>query len=243
MRKVAIVGTEVTSQGSPPWEDSSWEIWACSNAAVDYPRVDHLFEIHNLEWALERGEDLDDWLVKARKINNIWVLRPTRHFPDAKLIPYVELLAHFGPYFFTSTIAWMMAKAIHEKVDVLGMFGVSMSASSEYGFQRPGCQYFLQMCKNAKITVAAPLEADILQEPPSYGLQEFEPFYRKMWAAASNAKERLDANIHEQNRLIQGEHHLRGALERINYDMKTFSLVNKGQSSQPTSPPILKAVE
>jgi hypothetical protein len=231
--KVALVGTEVTSRGHTPWDDPSWEIWACSGASVDYPRVDHHFELHNVDWALQlNGQAELDYILRLAEHPSVWVSRPHVLLPQAKLFPRNELVAAFGPYFFTSTIAWMMAKAIYERVEELGLFGISMTASSEYAYQRPGCQYFLQICKERGILVHAPLESDILQPPPQYGFREYESFYRKMYSAKKHATERLNENLRQQHELVCGEQGLRGALSRIEYDMHTFSMREQDAAPQ-----------
>lgn len=262
--KIALVGTEVTSWGYTPWEDTSWKIWACSTPAPDYPRVNALFELHNLEWAVDRdGEEVLAWLEKVMKMPEVWVARKTQLIPHAKVFPRDELVSRFGPYFFTSTPAWMIAKAIHDGATEIGLFGISMSAASEYAFQRPGMQYFLQVCDQLGIRVTAPLESDILQPPPQYGYREFEPLFRKMDAARRSVEARLEANLEQQDILIRQAERYRGGLERINYDAQTFSMpeptkkprivhrsgilpgndfvgefMERGQSSQPTSPPL-----
>src|SRR5580658_1312405 len=100
--KVALVGTAPSSRMMAPYNDPSWTIWGCSPGNMGImPRVDAWFEIHgNLLWPENRhyGEPYLNWLNQQQfpvyMQSQQWV-------PRAMTIPVKELVAEFGPYFFT----------------------------------------------------------------------------------------------------------------------------------------------
>ncbi len=42
-RKIALLGSAISSVGLAPFYDKSWEIWGCSPANKNLPRVDRWF--------------------------------------------------------------------------------------------------------------------------------------------------------------------------------------------------------
>ena len=46
----------------------------------------------------------------------------------------------------------MLAMAIEQKPEAIGIWGVDMSADEEYSHQRPGCHYFIQRAQELGIT-------------------------------------------------------------------------------------------
>lgn len=63
----------------------------------------------------------------------------------------------FCPYMFTSSLAYMMAKAIvdceREGIPQIGLWGIQQRAEGEYAYQRPGTRYFLWEAMKAGIKV------------------------------------------------------------------------------------------
>ncbi len=112
--KIAIVGSEPMSHGLAPWDDSSWEIWGSGLGSWKYPRVDRHYEVHAFD-LVERvfGADaLAPYLNHLREQPSVRVLVKQDDLPNGELIPWRKLYKEFSPYFFTSTMAWAMAKWI-----------------------------------------------------------------------------------------------------------------------------------
>jgi hypothetical protein len=205
-----------------PYEDPEWQIWACStDNAGKLPRVDAWFEIHgDLGWenppAWEAGyiawlNDQDfDLYVQLLDL-----------FPKGIKYPKEEIVKRFGPYWFTSTFAWMMALAITKKPEVIGLFGVDMAASTEYYSQRPALVYFSQVAAQDNIAIYSPPESDVLQPPPLYGYSVSTPKGRKLAIRAREIRERL-ANVTAKRQRVtqaldQEIHHLTGSLDDLDY--------------------------
>lgn len=222
--KVAIVGTEPASQGFAPWGDPSWKIWSCSPPGMEFPRVDTFYEVHNPD--LFTKEELL-YLQFLQGVEDLWLARPSPLLPQGKLLPKAALLERFGPWFFTSSVAWMTAHAIlqmealPEEEHTIAYFGIDMTADGEYEAQRPSLHFFVREAKLLGIKVGAPLESDLLIPPPLYGYCTFDQFYRKQKARKRLAENRLAqtrAQIGELKKLEEG---LLGALEAVDYDLRT----------------------
>jgi hypothetical protein len=147
--------------------------------------------------------------------------------PNGTPVPYDGLMQEFGPYFFTSSLAWMLAMAIMtEGVEEIGLWGVDMAANEEYQWQRPGCQYFLQEAVKRGIEVTLPPESDLLQPALWYGVCEADPMFIKLQAR----KREIEGRMAGVNQVLaskdQEKHFLSGALDDINYMISTWVTSN-----------------
>jgi hypothetical protein len=75
----------------------------------------------------------------------------------------------FNPYMFTSSIAYMLAKAIadceREGIKQISVYGVMQASENEYVYQRPGIQYFLHEAMKRGIKVICNREACLFDMP------------------------------------------------------------------------------
>jgi hypothetical protein len=227
-RKVAIVGTQPSSRMLAPFGDPEWTIWGTSPGNQNIlPRVDAWFEMHcNLLWPQYKhyGETYIKWL---NEVKFPVVAQDQRLVKNAIVYPLQKMLKRFGPYFFTSTFAWVMAYAIDAGVEAMGLYGVDMSSRDEYIQQRNGGQYFLQMARNAGIQVIIPDESDLEQPPPLYGYSDATPFGRKMATREQEVRERITQLEQQLNPLQQQLIYMRGALEDIQYFRQVYGSVDQ----------------
>ncbi len=141
--------------------------------------------------------------------------------PKAVVFPKDELLADFGRVsFFTSTASWMLAKAIYDKVDEIGLYGLDMTAASEWEYERPGAQYFIKVARDRGIKVIIPSQSDIDVPVPLYGYGDSDPIAVKMIEHGHELRGRIaefDRRIaqldHERAQAVINRAHLTGALE------------------------------
>ncbi len=205
-----------------PYDDPDWLIWACStDNANKLPRVDAWFELHgDLGWANPPPWEHNYIAWLNAQPFDLYV-QLTELFPKGIPYPKEEMVKEFGPYWFTSTFAWMMALAITKKPEVIGLFGADMAASTEYGSQRPAIIYFSQVAAQQNIAVYAPPESDVLQSPPLYGYSMATPMGRKLAIRDREIKERLAEVQARRQRIVQSLdqeiHHLTGSLDDLDY--------------------------
>lgn len=216
--KIALIGTAPSSRMLAPFADPSWKIWACSPGNMGaLPRVDLWFEIHgNLLWPEHKsyGEPYIEWLKK--QTFPIYMQDNTL-VPNATPFPKQEMVEKFGKGFFTSSFAWMMAKAISDGATEIALFGIDMASRDEYILQRPGFFFFRYLAEQRGIKVWAPNESDIMQPPGLYGFSEVTPFGRKILARKKELKDRVAQMSQQRDALSQSIMYLQGAIEDVDY--------------------------
>ena len=225
--KIAIIGSAGTSTRLGPYRDMSWAIWGCSPGvygAID--RKDVWFETHRFE-PQEPGWPQDPkakpWFspeyVRFMELfqGPVFMSEVVPQIPNCVLYPYAQMIAKYGPYHFTSSIAWMIALAIEQKPKAIGLWGIDMAATEEWATQRPGCQHFLGLAISLGIEIVLPPESDLLQPSTMYGLSEINPRHIKWMArlreleARRNQAQATVANAN--NEMI----YLNGAIENLKY--------------------------
>jgi hypothetical protein len=180
------------------------------------------------------------WLYKHPCV---WMFDPPADMPGARLLPHLPLRAKYGDFFFTSTIAWMMAMAIEailltrmkggeeaEADHAIGLWGVDMAATEEYGYQRAGCQFFAQIAQSLGIEVVVPFESDLLTPPPLYGL--FESTHRgiKLTSRMAEISNRLAVAEQQKARADLECSFLKGAVDDLQYHMNNWLWDEPGKS-------------
>lgn len=237
---IAILGTAPSSVRLAPFGDASWLIWACSPGTYPIlPRCDAFFEIHRQEApVIGKADKQVPWFspeywawLGLQKL--VWMY-PDKH-PDianSRRLPVEMLVDKYGMFFFTSSIAWMMAMAI-EAIEAarqqgdtgehsIGLWGVDMSATEEYGFQRAGCQFFVQVAADLGIKIVLPPESDLMTPPPMYGV--FESTHRGIKLTARLRElQQNKANIESTLANVQKNlHYVNGAIDDLQYIMNNW---------------------
>ncbi len=245
--RIAILGSAPSSIGLAPFSDPSFAIWACSPGAYPHlARVDAFFELHRVEFG-EVGKphtqkpwfspEYVQWMGK--QTCPIWMREPVPQIPTSRALPIERLTMAFGNLWWTSSIAYMLAMAIEAIIeerktplgtdgkarppDAIALFGVDMSATEEYGFQRAGCQRFLEIAGTLGIEIMVPPESDLMRPMPAYGLMESEHWHIKLMARQRELTARMNnAQATMKNAEIEF-HMVRGALDDLDYIMKTWA--------------------
>lgn len=253
--KIAILGSAPSSMTKAPLGDPSWQIWACSPGTyASLSRVDAFYEVHRWEPGVIGRADTQKpwfspeyvmWMKTVPPV--VWVSDQDalRDLPNAKMLPWRELVAKYGHYLWTSSIAYMTAMAIDkieaaraerkekglpEEQDVVGFFGVDMAANEElYSGQRSACQMFLQILVGKRIDFYIPPESDLAVPPPMYGVSETHHRAIK-WL---ERKRELQARLAAANGAVQQAQNsasfLQGALDDLTY-MQTMWM-HQGEDS------------
>lgn len=164
IRRVAIIGLSPSTHDGAPWGDPSWEKWGLPWDNGWWAQCDRLFEIHKMSNLKE--EYSEDYFEKLQEMDNLYMQEA--YYPNAKKYPLEETIKTTGDYL-TSSIAFMLAMAIHEKVDKIGLWGVDMDLEDVYGHQRPCAEYLIGLAKGLGIEVYVPKESSLLKVPDSVG--------------------------------------------------------------------------
>ena len=177
-KKIAIVGSAPSTRDMAPYGDESWEIWGCSNLYMVIPRWDRWFEIH--DWQLRVQEEqykqggYEEWL-RTDHGKPIYMQDVYGEIPSSVRYPLAEVTREFNRYF-TNTISYMVAFALLQEPEAIGIFGVDMAVQdaggfSEYAHQRPSCEWFLGVAYGRGIELVIPAQSDLLKCGQLYGYE------------------------------------------------------------------------
>lgn len=160
------------------------------------PRTDQIFEVHlpledpsrpfpYLQWVSQQP------FVWVRDQHALVAMPGARLYPEKELKgtstlqrmkivnqdgsageKIVEVPNHdglFDPCQFTSSIAYMLAKAIVDAeadgIRMIGLWGIMQASENEYAYQRPGIQYFIHEAMKRGIKVVANRESCLFDMP------------------------------------------------------------------------------
>lgn len=244
--RIALLGSAPSSIRLAPFGDARYQIWACSPGTYAHlPRCDAFFELHRWEpGEVGKPQTQKPWLspeyvawMGQQKL--VWMADKVPEIPGSQRLPIEMLLNKYGSYFFTSSIAYMMAMAMDlilaarvartvEEEDVIGLWGVDMAATEEYGYQRAGCHHFLGMASQMGIDIEVPPESDLLIPMPLYGLCESSHWHIKNLARKKELEARLANAQNTQQVMLQEVSFLKGALDDLTYQMDTWSETREG---------------
>ena len=191
-KKIAIVGCS-DSKDKAPYGDKSWELWAMNNAYVHVPDPSVWFELHPIKfeggkyyrrelikpgifrYSTEfRGANVAAYLHELAKLDiPVYMQQHWDIVPKSVAYPIDKITKAFGTYF-TNSVSFMIALAIQQKATEIGCYGVDMATGSEYGPQRPSCEFFLGVAAGMGIKITIPATADLLKTKFLYGFQERE---------------------------------------------------------------------
>lgn len=134
--KVAIVGMAPSKSLVP---DEGWERWGLAYDP-DCLRFDRAFEMH------------DDF-TEVDRLSMFPVLYMQDTFlPNATRYPFEEVSATCGAYW-ESSVAYMLALAVHEQAEEIALYGIDMDAGTEYAYQRPNMEYLIGLARGKGIKV------------------------------------------------------------------------------------------
>lgn len=178
---IAILGSHPATVETAPFDDPGVLIYACSPHNIEMrtlPRWDEWFEIHQPAVHPTRTYDYIRRLEEQARQKDlrgespvVWMRDQTvvSHMPGGRLYPEKEMKETFCRFMFTSSIAFILAKAIVDAeqlgIKQIGLWGILQKGPQEYERQRPGTQYFLWEATKRGIKVLAARESDLFAEP------------------------------------------------------------------------------
>ncbi len=200
-RKVAIVGF-TDSRSLAPFNDPEFSIWGLNALFLlgeTVPRADLWFDLHPAH-LIEADEKRSAWY----KATTMPLLLQEAHedFPHSEKFPAQQVRKEFGDMFvkdpgefryFTSSIAWMAAYALHAVPDLeeLHMYGVDMAADHEYRHQRACVEFWLGIAMGRGVKVYVPDTCDLLKSTHEYGFGTDSGLRAKLKRRVEEYTERL----------------------------------------------------
>lgn len=216
-KKIALIGSAPSSVALAPYNDPSWQVWACSPGSVPHlRRVDSFFELHR--WEPGKPWFQPDYIGFMASLKcPVYMIDHVDVIPQSVAYPKDEMLAKWGPYFFSSSLSWMFALAIEQGATEIGLWGVDMSAKEEYIAQRSACHYWIDTAKRLGIKVTLPPESDLARPFPLYGFCEADPMHIKLLARKAELEARLNDCARREQEATHERLFLLGALDDMAY--------------------------
>lgn len=248
--KIALVGSAPASCRLAPYGDPEWQIYGCSPGLYGIaPRVTEWFETHLWEpgqtWF---SPEYCQWLAGLPKRGvKLWMGAPDPQSPGygaaplegAEVPPWKEWLEEFDPnrFFCSSSLFWMMARAIKAGASTIGFWGVDMAAGEEYEMQRAGIHHLTYIARSRGIEVGIPPESDLFTPRFAYGFDEWTHSFRKLRMRRLEMEQRMRDAESQARAMQDGAHFLRGALENLEYCHQTWAdkSTHCGPRAIPTS--------
>ena len=236
--QVCLLGSAPASLRLAPYNNPKWAMCGCSPGVYGVaPHTEAWVELH-------RYEPGQSWFSPeyCQFLHNhqgpVWVAEKRPEIPNSVELPLLYLVQKYSPYFFTSSLAFMMAMAIEAGFKKIALFGVDMAAASEYKDQRLGCQYFAVIANMLGIEVGVPPESDLLRPAPLYGVSEISHPRIKIMARRRELEARINDALARQAAAKDESVFLRGAMDDLEWaEMDWFGNVDS-TSSLFTSPPV-----
>lgn len=197
MAGVAIVGSAKTTRSLAPFADPTVKIWSTNEAPL-FPwleRCDALFQMHP-RWSFTRINRVYpaywEWLQQNHDFP-IYMQQTWPDVPASRAYPLREIVEelHLDRLYFTNTIPYMIAMAIFEGYDWIGLYGVNQSSQSEYSWQRDCTTYWIGRAEGMGIKVHLPDGCPLLQGK-LYGYEgevDLDPMQIEIRVAALYKKE------------------------------------------------------
>lgn len=217
---------------APSWEETPWdngsELWGMNALHKMAPDKNwsRWYQLHDIDehHKLDREEHIG-WLRESNLPIIMWpehVEKYGAELPNAVPYPRDEIVKMFGEYF-TNTVSWMIAQALYEGRKDVGVYGVDMAQDSEYGHQRPSCEYFIGWARGMGVDVRIPATSDLLKAPFLYGMEDGGPLRLKMVSRQKELTERKGKLEGQANQVQSALHQVLGALEDTNYWIRVWT--------------------
>jgi len=237
-KKVCIIGF-ADSRLQAPFDDDSYEFWGVNEMWADkaVKKTDVLFELHDLKW-IKEGKKIKDhykWLCENETIPVFM----QSHYPEIPMsIPFPrDILKQAFRVYYTNTISWEIALAIHLGFEEIRIYGVNMATAEEYAGQRPSVEYYIGLAEGKGISVYIPPECDLLKCMYDYGFEdgELSIMATKLQAEIDSQNGKVQALQNQINSATAQMFQAQGAASAIDYIKKGFIYPNANFIAEKSS--------
>ena len=135
-----------------------WEVWGLP-WDDRYVYYDRLFEMHDLRLIDGETSRRPHGYIERLKESTVPLYMQEMYFDNVTEYPFDEMAITY----FNSSIAYMIALAIHEGAETIGVYGVDMKASDEYAYQKPNVEYLIGLAQGLGIEIILPEESPLLK--------------------------------------------------------------------------------
>ena len=212
MKKVAIVGFGQTGQFAP-WGDESVEIWGMNDLYDSIPRWNRWFDIHDWKTISDVRQNRSK-SIRTEKYKTmdcpVYCMEAWEEIPNAVKYPLEEIQNKFcggQKGYFTNQVSYMIAFALYEGFDEIGLYGIDMLIDTEYSIQRPSVEYWLGIAAGMGKRIIIPDGSTLLKTRFIYAYDQaehdhFVEMYKMKLEFWKVKKEESEQIIAEHNRLV-----------------------------------------
>jgi hypothetical protein len=241
--KVCIVGCCDSCNLTPFDQPDDYEYWGVNNLFWTLPgkpftrwfEIHQIYQSENGVWLrrnnmMFRNLTVQAYLEQLTALDiPVYMREPNPLVPKSEQFPYDALVEKFGGYF-TNTISWEIALAIDMGFKEIGIYGVDMACDTEYGHQRPSCEYLLGIAAGMDIKVWIPDTCDLLKTRFLYGKDEPEEllFRKKLEEIQRNLKAKLASESQKMENAKQEMCKYHGAISGVENVDKIWKNVSGG---------------
>ena len=216
MKKVALLGGVKSTLLLAPFSDPSWAIWSHASAPLSsVRRVDRYFDLHPplcFQEPIKCGRRYYDWL-KGLTVP-VYMQKHYQEIPASVKYPRERIQAEWPGVPFGSQTAWMIALALAEGYDTIGLFGIHYQHETEYAEQRANAELWVGIAYGRNVKVVIPEGCPLAKEPVArygYDTHTAEDYAdrkqrMKAWKAReAKAGAETKAKTFDPSRLIAGD--------------------------------------
>jgi|TARA_Y100000296_G_C5025742_1_gene182166 hypothetical protein len=173
MRRVCIVGAAGPSNRWANDLEEGVELWAMNlcHRFIQPGKATRWFQMHPRDWNKNNGNPVGHF---GRPMDHeeflqscgipVYMQEADSQIPTSVRYPLEEITKKWRPYF-TSTVPYMIALALHEGVDEIGLLGIYLNTSMEYQAHRPCVEYWLGVADGMGVQIWMPEDTSIAEAP------------------------------------------------------------------------------
>jgi len=229
--KLCIIGS-TPSKRDAPYMDDEYDIWAISSAAYSESlgsnKIDastnHWNDVHRIDCLFEMHKEYQDraGIIFASQLPVV-MLKADPLIPLSEAYPVDEIAKNVGDEF-TSSVAYMMAYAIHLGYKEINLYGINMAHQSEYAHQRGGVKYYAAVARERSIVFKAPPESQLSECRQRYGYDDYDV----VCYIVEKRKDDLKSDIEKQKLIVEAANRTLWQLQGALIDCDDLILTIKG---------------
>ena len=126
------------------------------------------FEMHDRRLLdSEHSGRIPNYLERLGDCHKLYLQAHDERIPHAVEYPFDDVATSVGQAYWNSSIAYVMAMAIHEGAKQIWIWGVDMTGGDEYAYQRPNMEYLIGVAKGKGIDVYIPEQSALCKFQPT----------------------------------------------------------------------------
>lgn len=195
-KTVCIVGSHRDTRELAPWDRPDTDFWVFNEAANQSVKDDHgnlykwvkkcngVFQMHkpvvyrnpnnrtdanHWQW-LQEPHDFPIWMLEADLLVPASVKYPLDEICDSLLARFLQGHEFVPRKYFTSTVAYSLALAIHKGYERILIYGIEMASDTEYHYQRDCVAFWIGLALGRGIKVDM-YSGDAIFARPLYGYE------------------------------------------------------------------------